>query len=39
VGVAGVRAMVLDGTLPSYMLTLKARTALDIPVTSEDAQT
>jgi hypothetical protein len=30
--VEGMRAMVADGTLPDYMLTLKARQALDVPL-------
>jgi hypothetical protein len=36
--VAGIRAMVADGTLPDYMLTLKARQVLEIPLPQGEGQ-
>ena len=36
--VEGMRAMVADGTLPDYMLTLKARQALEIPLLQGDGR-
>jgi hypothetical protein len=33
-----MQAMVADGTLPDYMLTLKARQVLEIPLPQGDGQ-